>query len=70
MDTEYDLFKDLETFKFHDLLQAMLDFTDDIESDSDSDYVPSSESESDSEDDTVPERKTTHIDPKNILPLP
>ena len=67
MDAEYDLFKDLETFKFHDLLQAMLDFTDD----SDSDYVPSSSgSDSDSEDDTVPERKTTHIDPKNIIVIP
>ena len=57
---------DTEIFRFRDLLRAMLDFTDD----SDSDYVPSSsESESDSEDDTVPERKMTHIDPKNILPL-
>ena len=57
---------DTEIFRFRDLLQAMLDFTDD----SDSDYVPSSsDSESDSEDDTVPERKMTHIDPKNILPL-
>ena len=58
---------DTEIFKFHDLLQAMLDFTDD----SDSDYEPSSsESESDSEDDTVPERKMTHIDPKNIIVIP
>ena len=66
MDNKYDLFKDIETFKLHDLLMDMLDFTDD----SDSDYEPSSsESESDSEDDTVPERKMTHIDPKNILPL-
>ena len=57
---------DTEIFRFRDLLMAMLDLTDD----SDSDYEPSSsESDSDSEDDTVPERKMTHIDPKNILPL-
>ena len=57
---------DREIFRFRDLLMSMLDLTDD----SDSDYEPSSsESDSDSEDDTVPERKMTHIDPKNILPL-
>ena len=44
---------DREIFRFRDLLMAMLDLSDD----SDSDYVPSSsESDSDSEDDTVPSR--------------
>lgn len=53
-----------EIYKYRDQLLDLLSLT---ESDSDSEYVPSSESSgSETEDDTIIE-DTSHLDPANII---